>query len=71
MIKITGNSSTYHKMIDDIDINAGEVMDGNVSLEQMGDQIYQMLLSVCSGAQTKAESLGHDELFGIGRYECY
>ena len=58
-------------MEDDIDINAGAVIDGQCSMEEMGAQIYQSILEVCSGAHTKAETAEHDELFGIGRYECY
>lgn len=71
VLKITGNSKTFHKMEDDIDINAGAVIDGQCSMEEMGAQIYQSILEVCSGAHTKAETAEHDELFGIGRYECY
>lgn len=71
VIKITGNSRTYQSMEDDIDINAGAVIDSGVSLEQMGDAIYQEILDVASGKPSKAELLGHDELFGIGRFERF
>lgn len=71
VIKITGNSKTFHKMEDDIDINAGAVIDGECSFEDMGSLIYDRILSVAGGAQSNAEAAGHDELFGIGRYECY
>ena len=71
VIKITGNSKTYHKMEDDIDINAGDVIEGKFTLEQAGDIIYKELLEVINGKPTKAEIAGHDELFGIGRFERY
>lgn len=71
VLKITGNSETYHKMEDDIDINAGDVIDGLYTLEQVGSNIYQEILDISEGKLTKAEIMGHDELFGIGRYECY
>lgn len=70
VIKITGNSMTYKKMIDDIDINVGNIMDGTQSLNEMGEYIYNMILQVASGKPTKAEILKHDELYAIGRYIC-
>lgn len=71
VLKITGNSATFHKMEDDIDFNAGEVIDGTLTLEQAGKNLYRDILEVASGRPTKAEITGHDELFSIGRYECY
>lgn len=71
VLKITGNSETYRKMEDDIDINAGEVIDGLCTFERAGDRIYREVLAIAEGKTTKAEILGHDELFGIGRYERY
>lgn len=48
-------------------INAGEVMTGQKTLEQMGEEIYQEILEVASGKMTKSEILGHDELFCVTR----
>ncbi|MFC0272086.1 UxaA family hydrolase [Metabacillus herbersteinensis] len=67
VIKITGNPKTYGRMKENIDINAGEVLLGNRTLEQMGEEIYQDILEVASGKQVKAEILGHDEQFCITR----
>ncbi|MBM7691699.1 altronate dehydratase large subunit [Peribacillus deserti] len=67
VIKITGNPKTYERMKENIDINAGEVLLGNRTLEQMGEEIYQEILEVASGKQMKAEILGHDEQFCITR----
>ena len=71
VIKITGNSKTYQKMGDDLDINVGKVIDGTLTLEEAGGIIYREILGVASGEPSKAEILGHDELFGIGRFELY
>ncbi len=71
VLKVTGNNRTYITMSDDIDINAGLVMEGEVTLEQCGEAIYEELIAVVNGKRTKAEALGHDELFAIGRYEIY
>lgn len=66
VIKITGNTETYNKMIDNIDINAGKIINDGVSLEDMGKELYDMIINVCNGGYTKAEALGHRE-FGIFR----
>lgn len=66
VIKITGNTETYNKMIDNIDINAGKIITDGVSLEDMGKELYDMIINVCNGGYTKAEALGHRE-FGIFR----
>lgn len=66
VIKITGNTETYNKMIDNIDINAGKIITDGVSLEDMGKELYDLIINVCNGGYTKAEALGHRE-FGIFR----
>ncbi|MDM5340446.1 UxaA family hydrolase [Fictibacillus enclensis] len=67
VIKITGNPNTYERMKENIDINAGEVLLGNKTLEEMGEGIYQEIIEVASGKQVKAEILGHDEQFCVTR----
>jgi altronate dehydratase large subunit len=67
VIKITGNPHTYERMKENIDINAGAVMTGDKTLQQVGEEIYQEILSVASGKLCKAEVLGHDEQFCITR----
>jgi altronate dehydratase large subunit len=67
VIKITGNPKTYTKMKENIDINAGQVLTGEKSFEQMGNEIYQEILDVASGRLVKAEVLGHDEQFCVTR----
>ncbi|MFB5663241.1 UxaA family hydrolase [Alteribacillus sp. HJP-4] len=67
VLKITGNPKTYERMTENIDINAGRVMTGESTLEEMGDTIYNDVLAVASGSQVKSEILGHDELFCITR----
>jgi altronate hydrolase len=59
-IKLATNTEVYRKMIDDMDINCGDVLDG-VSIEDKGREIFDMILSVASGARTKSELLGYGE----------
>jgi altronate dehydratase large subunit len=67
VIKITGNPRTYQRMKENLDINAGAVITGEKSLQQVGEEIYQEILAVASGKLSKAEVLGHDEQFCITR----
>lgn len=58
VIKITGNPETYRKMRDNIDINAGTIIEGLESIREVGERIFRFLLEVASGKKTKAELLG-------------
>ncbi|MDR2946493.1 MAG: UxaA family hydrolase, partial [Candidatus Adiutrix sp.] len=64
VIKITGNSATFAAMADNIDLNAGELIDGRRSLPEVGRELFDFMAEVANGRLTKAESLGHQE-FGI------
>lgn len=59
-IKIATNSDIYEKMIDDMDINGGDVLDGK-SLEQKGQEIFDKILAVASGEKSKSEELGYGD----------
>ncbi len=64
VLKITGNPWTYEKMKESIDINAGTIVLGEESIEEVGRRIFEELVNVLNGRLTKAETLGHGE-FGI------
>jgi altronate dehydratase large subunit len=42
VIKITGNPETYRRMAEDMDVNAGRILDGDADLEQVGDKIVAL-----------------------------
>ena len=56
-IKVTTNSPIYHRMIDDMDINAGRILEGE-SVESLGAEIFEEIIAVASGKQTKSERQG-------------
>ena len=66
VIKIATNSHMYSRMKDNMDLNAGEVITGKMSVEEMGERIFKEVLEVASGKLTKNEILGHRE-FAINR----
>ncbi len=61
-VKIATNSDLYAKQEPDMDINAGRMLDG-LSLEQMGHEIFDTILEVASGKQSKSEAadIGEEE----------
>lgn len=63
VIKITGNSATYEKMIDDMDFDAGKVLDGRTTQPALAQELVDMVCEVASGKLTKSEALGHKEYF--------
>jgi len=67
VIKVTGNDFTYEKMKDNFDFNAGDIISKDVSIEEMGQRFFDMVIRVANGEMTQAEKLGADELFCIAR----
>lgn len=66
VIKICGNPQTFHKMEENMDVNAGTIMLGERSIEQVGQEIFELVQEVANGRQTQAEILEHWE-FAIPR----
>ena len=62
-IKLATNTTMYQRMTDDMDINCGDILSDQISVQEKGRQIYEMILRVASGEQTKSEAQG------LGDYE--
>ena len=60
-IKITGNARVFDHMSDDIDINAGKLINGEYSMEEMAMELYNYVVGICANERSKAEQLGHCE----------
>src|ERR1700730_12580755 len=61
VIKIASNSVTYNRMKDNMDVNGGAIADGEMTVPQVGREIFDLMLRVASGQKTCAERLGHKE----------
>ena len=59
-IKLATNSDIYARMIEDMDINCGDIVDG-VSVEAKGREIFEHILRVASGERSKSELLGYGD----------
>ena len=62
MIKVSTNTTLAEKLPDIIDLNAGTVITGDESIEQVGERILDMVIETASGEyETKAQGLGQDD----------
>ncbi len=59
-IKLATNSEIYRRMIDDMDINCGDILDG-ASIADKGQEIFEAILRVASGERSKSEVLGYGD----------
>ena len=65
-IKIATNTAMFEKMNDNMDLNAGTIISGDETVDEVGVRIFQEMLEVASGKLTKAEALGFND-FAIKR----
>jgi altronate hydrolase len=57
-IKVATNSPMFRVLEEDMDINAGDIIDQGVSIEAKGAEILEMMIAVASGEKSKSEMLG-------------
>jgi altronate hydrolase len=60
-MKLASNTPMYTRMVSDMDVNCGIVIDGEVDVQEMGRRIFEQLLRHASGEQTKSEKNGAGE----------
>jgi len=61
VIKICANPETYQRMPDDMDVDAGRILNGEATLDEVGGEIFAKVAAVASGERSVSESLGHQE----------
>ena len=54
-IKLATNTAMYTRMEDDMDVNCGTILDGDESVQQVGQRVFDLMLRVASGEKTKSE----------------
>ena len=62
-IKVATNTALYNWMEEDMDLNAGTIMDGTETIQEVGVRLFEKIISVANGEKTKSE------LNGIGDEE--
>jgi len=57
-IKLATNTAMFQHMEEDMDVNCGLVVDGEATVQEMGERIFRYVLDVASGMPSKSEALG-------------
>ena len=61
VVKIAANPEMYRRLEGDMDVNAGRIITGEAGVDDVGGEIYELVLRVAEGEATKSEQLGHAE----------
>ena len=70
-IKICSNPNTYKRMSENIDINAGQIILMEKSIDEIGNEIFDEVISVCNGKKTNSEVLGYGDFAIMTRSFTY
>jgi len=57
-IKVASNTLLFKHMEEDMDLNAGTIMDGTETVEEVGHRIFEKIVAVAGGEKTKSELSG-------------
>ncbi|KND60617.1 Altronate dehydratase [Candidatus Burkholderia verschuerenii] len=57
-IKLATNTAMYRRLSEDMDLNCGAILDGDATIDSMGQAIFDALLETASGKRTRSELLG-------------
>jgi altronate hydrolase len=57
-LKLATNTEMYRRMSEDMDLNCGVIMDGGASVQEVGQQLFELILATASGRKTLSEELG-------------
>ncbi len=60
-LKLSTNTALWTKQEEDIDLNCGEIADGNASVDEIGEQLFRLMLDTASGAKSKSERHGYGQ----------
>jgi altronate dehydratase large subunit len=61
VVKVCGNPETYRRMSGDMDVDAGRILEGRGTLDEVGREVFDRVLATAGGAPTASERLGHQE----------
>ncbi len=60
-LKLSTNTALWQRQEEDMDINCGAIIDGTASIEELGQRIFERVLAVASGEQSKSEAHGYGQ----------
>ncbi|MBD5770863.1 UxaA family hydrolase [Marinomonas colpomeniae] len=57
-IKLATNTEMYSRLQEDMDLNCGDIVTGGISIEEKGTELFELIIRIASGEETKSEALG-------------
>jgi altronate hydrolase len=60
-LKFSTNSALWKKQGDDIDLDCGVIIDGDASIDEVGERIFRLMLATASGQKTRSEVHGYGQ----------
>ncbi|HSO44895.1 MAG TPA: altronate dehydratase, partial [Rhodoferax sp.] len=60
-LKLATNTALWTRQTDDIDINCGSIIDGDNTVAEMGQRIFELMLATASGQLSKSEAHGYGQ----------
>lgn len=60
-VKLASTTRVFRHFSDDLDVDCGPVLDGELTVQQMGERVFERLLAYASGEKTRSEELGVGE----------
>jgi altronate hydrolase len=61
LIKVCANPETYRRMSEDMDVDAGRILEGRASVDEVGEEIVAQIERLIAGEPSVSEQLGHQE----------
>ena len=65
VMKVCGNPNTYQRMQFDMDLNAGRIITGEKTIEEVGEEAFALALQVLNGRMTKNEAIHYTSTMDI------
>jgi len=69
VIKLTANPRTARTMVEHIDLDVSGILRREMTLDQAGDKLIEIMIRTCNGRLTCAEALGHREFVFTKLYQ--
>jgi altronate hydrolase len=60
-LKLGTNTALWQRQEEDIDLNCGSILDGERTVDELGGEIFQLMLATASGQASKSEIHGYGQ----------
>ena len=60
-LKLSTNTALWRRQQDDIDLDCGAIVEGDATVDELGERIFQLMLATASGTRTRSERHGYGQ----------